>query len=146
MHDGRFWVKVNIVLDKTSCWLWQRQHAKSKYAVYADTAHGTATPCQRYIQKGLKNEEFAPNAVAYPKCGNWSCCRPGHGGKRERGMPLSIFSKTNPPPKKWLTDDMVRLIRKEGLLSTPRSIAKRWGLESSWVRQILKHNAYKDVS
>lgn len=111
MLDRRFWRKVRIILDRSSCWLWQGR-VRRQLGIFTRGHNVDQDTCRRYVLKTIKKPpDLTKDDMAQSTCRNGLCCRPGHIFHTKKQMPQGRpFSPGNvPPTQRFFEKDCERI-------------------------------------
>ena len=137
--ERRFWVKVNIIDDETSCWLWKGAKDKEGRGLFRLKGILSIAPRVAFLFKHFK----WPVHLACHNCDNPACVRPSHlyDGTHEQNM-KDRTDRGRTKTRKGEASNLARLHEPQvrEILSRksepPSLVAKDYGIATSTVRAI----------
>lgn len=137
-----FWSNVRIILDQSSCWIWQRKSAvRGGYGVFERAgfrmqSHRYALVCTRGLDVNLH---------VLHKCDNPKCCRPSHLFQGTQDTNMKDMATKWRSGRSKLTKDQVLAIKSGTDHLSLSDTARKYGVTCSAIEFIRKGENYAHV-
>jgi hypothetical protein len=146
----RFWAKVDVVLDETSCWDWNAARDKDGYGKIG--AHRVTFKSHR-LSWEYQNGPIPEGLCVCHKCDNPSCVRPDHlftETAQKNNLDKELKNRQTRGTKNGmhiLTEEDVRSIRK--MYSTGQhsqiTLSEMYGVTQSCISKIVRNKRWLHV-
>jgi HNH endonuclease len=140
----------NIEISDRGCWEWQKGADEFGYGHFRDRITGKTENAHRISYKVFKGE-IPKGIFVCHSCDNPKCCNPDHlwaGTCKENMQDAKTKGRTlkgNKFRAKLSESDIIEIRKSYGIENSYKSLGKKYGVESSNIRAIIKRRSWKNI-